>query len=204
MGVLVVASVATIGIAYYGGPRNAGAILQLPERHRDGDGLLGSTGDPTAWQAFGFDPKVGGPGHTIGIHLCLTNGDAPAVLDGTVSPRQTVGAKIAYLGSYVRQFRPSDGDAPIGGLNGFPPYVREKLVPVKGFTVTYKCQPSDPDPAVPYTELLIGVAPIDGTLPGGGGWIGVDVGYSVGGRHHVVQLGDDVFICGPAVPHPYC
>jgi hypothetical protein len=54
----------------------------------------------------------------------------------------------------------------------------------------------------PYTELLLGFD--HGTGSSGGGWRGIKVGYSAGGRHYVVSLGYDILICGSAVtnlPH---
>lgn len=55
--------------------------------------------------------------------------------------------------------------------------------PLWGFAVTPPCTD---DPTKPYTELLIGLGAVGGD---GGGWRGVDIGYTVGGRHRVTALG---------------
>jgi hypothetical protein len=69
--------------------------------------------------------------------------------------------------------------------------------------VSNPCQQSGHvDRSVPYTELLIGW----GRGPGseGGGWLGVDVGYTVDGRSYILSIGYSILICGPAVPQRYC
>jgi hypothetical protein len=173
-----------------------------PERHPDGRGPLGSLNDPGNSITEGFDAKIGGPSWTVGIQLCLAQGNQPATLDGSVTPTKTVGNDFRYLGAFVREFTPSHGGSPIINLTGFPPALPDTLRPVKGFVVRYGCHGPNPDRSVPYTELLIGFG--RGTGTSGGGWMGVDVGYTAGGHHHVVSLGYDLLICGSAAPARYC
>lgn len=175
-----------------------------PERHLDGQGPLGSTDDPASVQAMGFDAdKPAGWRVTAGIQLCLAQGDQPAVLDGSVTPTKTAGTNgITLLGAYVRQFVPSEGGRPIGGVDVFPPTVPEVLHPVKGFVVSVRCMHPNPDPNLQYVELDLGFA--RGSAALGGGWVGVDVGYTSGGHHHVVSLGYYFFACGPDAPQQFC
>jgi hypothetical protein len=56
---------------------------------------------------------------------------------------------------------------------------------------------------MPYDELLVGIGRVTPS-DDGGGWMGVDIGYSMGGRHYVVSLGYDILICGRSVGPPYC
>jgi hypothetical protein len=173
-----------------------------PERHPDGRGPLGSLGTPNNSIAEAFDPKLGGPTWTVGIQLCLEQGNEPATLDGAVTATNTIGTDFRFLGAFMREFTASRSHTPIGSMDGFPPNLPDTLHPVKGFAVKYRCQHPNPDPSVPYTELLIGFG--RGTGTSGGGWMGVDVGYTAGGHHHVVSLGYDLLICGSAAPARYC
>jgi hypothetical protein len=174
-----------------------------PEHHLDGRGPLGSLDDPRSSIADGFDATRGGPTWTVGLQLCLAQGNQPATLDGSVTPTKTVGNDFRYLGALVREFTPSQGGRPMISVTGFPPAVPETLHPVKGFVVRYRCQPGpNPDRSVPYTELLIGFG--RGPSTSGGGWMGVDVGYTAGGHHHVVSIGYDILICGSAAPARFC
>jgi hypothetical protein len=169
-----------------------------PEVHRDGEGQLGSTGDPRHQEGVAFDPVKGGP-WTLGYALCLTQGDQPAIID-SVSPARTVGTGFRFLGAEIRQFPTARGHMPIGSVDGYPPRLPDPLQPAVGFSVSTRCTKSGLAPT--YTELLIGFdrkAGLDG-----GGWRGIKVGYTVGGRHRAVILGFDILVCGPSVtnePH---
>ncbi|HEY4867252.1 MAG TPA: hypothetical protein VIK45_17260 [Candidatus Dormibacteraeota bacterium] len=169
-----------------------------PEVHRDGEGPLAATGDPRHQEAGAFDPVKGGP-WTLGYPLCLMQGDQPATID-SVGPAKTVGAGFRFLGAEIRQFATARGHMPIGSVDGYPPQLPDPLQPAVGFSVSTRCTKSGLPPT--YTELLIGV---DRKAGGdGGGWRGIKVGYTVGGRHRAVILGFDILVCGPAVtnePH---
>jgi hypothetical protein len=194
--VLGVAALATLGIIF------ATSHDSAPEYHRDGLGPLGSVGDPAADEAIGFDPLIGGPTWSVGVQLCLAQGDQSAVLDGSVTSTKSVGGGIKYLGAFIRQFTPGQGATPIGSVEGFPPSTGAALHPVAGFVVDGRCQYTNPDRSLPYTELVIGFG--RNADPSGGGWLGLDVGYTSGGHHYVVLLGYDFLICGPAAPSQYC
>jgi len=74
--------------------------------------------------------------------------------------------------------------------------VPDPLVDVRGYTVTTKCHFS---PDGPYTELLIGLSSIKDDGGMGGGWNGVDVGYTYGGRHRVLMIKIGLYFCGTSV-----
>jgi len=172
--------------------------FQQPEAHRDGQGPLGSTGDPHHSEATAFDPVKGGP-WTLGYGLCLAEGTQPAVID-SVGPAATVGSGFRFLGAHIRQFSPTPSHTPILSLDGYPPPLPDTLRPVAGFSVSVPCQKNGLPST--YTELLIGFG--RGTGTDGGGWRGINVGYLVGGRHRIVTLGYNILICGSSVtdyPH---
>ncbi len=169
------------------------------EHHRDGEGPLASTGDPLHHEASAFDAVKGGPAWTLGYQLCLFEGDQPAIIE-SVTPTRTVGDGFGFLGARVRQFSPTAAHTPILSLDGYPPALPDTLQPAKGFSVTTPCSKTGPPST--YTELLIGFGRVP--APGGGGWRGIDVRYTAGGRSRVVTLGYDILICGSAVtdePH---
>ncbi|HVD47862.1 MAG TPA: hypothetical protein VNG70_11330 [Candidatus Limnocylindria bacterium] len=194
--VLVVVVLATGSVAF------ANYLGGGPAHHLDGQGILGSSGDPGSIVAVGFDPIIGGPTWSVGLELCLTQSGDPAVLDGSVAPTKTFGSGFQYLGAFVRQFKRSEGSTPMISVDGFPPQVPDPLHPVHEYSVNDRCQHPKTDRSAPYTELVLGFG--RGTETGGGGWMGVDVGYTSGGHHHVVSLGYYFMICGPAAPPQYC
>lgn len=166
-----------------------------PDRHANGWGPLGSYG--TA--GMGFDAGRPGP-WSIGVPICLARGSEPAVLDGTVAPATQIGNRFRLLGAVVRQGIPSKGFGVIGSVEGFPPTrPYDDTRPAKGFAVSTACDSSNL--SVTRTELDVGLAP-DGT--DGGGWDGLEVGYSVGFRHHVLRIESIVAVCGFSVPRWLC
>jgi hypothetical protein len=138
---------------------------------------------------------------TFGYELCLAQGDQPAIIE-SVGPTQTIGSGFRYLGSLIRTFDVQPGvdsvHEPIGSVDGFPPptrYAPDYLRDAIGYPVSVLCGRGPP---VTYTELLVGFA---ATGPDGGGWKGIDVGYSVGGHHYTVSLRYDQLICGTSTPY---
>lgn len=197
IGAVAVAAVVLIGI--FGLTK----LDLAPEHHLDGQGPLGSFGDTNSAVSMGFDPALGGPTWSAGLELCFARGDQPAVLDGKVGPAKIVGSGFQYLGAFVRRF-PIGGGNPIGGIAGFPPPApwASSLRAVTGFVVDNRCQNPVVDKSIPYTELVLGFSRTSD--PSGGGWLGVDVGYNAGFRHHVVSLNYNFLICGPAAPQQFC
>jgi hypothetical protein len=184
--VLAVLAVVAVNVAlasnFYGGP----------EHHVDGSGPLGSR---VGGVSIGFSPTIGRPPWTVGVLVCLAQGNQPAVLDGSVTPTLSVGGGMRYLGAFIHQ-----GGGLVGGsTEGFPPVGAAPLHAVKGFAVTRHCQPADSDPIT----LLIGFGRDPGTQ--GGAWSGIDIGYTSGWRHRVVSLQGWTFaVCGPQAPPEAC
>jgi hypothetical protein len=196
-GQIATAAIAITAIAVWIG---ADSSILPPERHLDGQGPLASLNSSGPHGLTTVDPTQGSV-WTFGYRLCLAQGDQPAVID-SIGPTQTVGSGFKYLGSLIRTFDVQPGvdsvHEPIGAVHGFPPppeYAPDYLRPAIGYPVAILCSSGQPSPPVTYTELLVGLAAV-GT--NGGGWLGIDVGYTVGGRHRIVSLGYDVLVCGPS------
>ena len=183
---------------------SASGSVPTPIHHRDGLGPLGSTRDPGSTITFGFDPAVGGPTWTVGIRLCVAQGDQSVVISGPIKPSQVIGVGFRYLGAFARVFTRATGATPIYSAGGFPPTVSERLQATRDFTVGFLCPAtSDDDASAPYVELLLGIGN-DPAIEGGGGWQGIEIAYSVGKTRYVVSLGYDIFICTGAVRSEYC
>lgn len=163
--------------------------------HLDGQGPLGSTGDPTANSSFTFDSTSGSGPWTVGYLVCLVQGTGPAIIE-SVGPAHATGNGYRYIGAMVRELDPEAGGAPLIETDGYPPKVRQALRPAVGYAVAAPCA-SD---TRRYTELDLGFARAPGVE--GGGWTGINVGYRVGSQQYVVTLGYNVYMCGPAVPDP--
>jgi hypothetical protein len=161
--------------------------------HLDGQGPLGSTGDPKAASAFTFDVDSGPGPWTTGYLICLEQGSGPAIIE-SVRPAKTVGNGYRYLGAMVRELDPKTGGGPLIEKGGYPPTVAQPLHSAIGYAVTVPCGAD----MTRYTELDLGFARTPGTR--GGGWTGINIAYRVGTRQYVVTLGYTVYVCGPAVP----
>jgi hypothetical protein len=72
--------------------------------------------------------------------------------------------------------------------------VPDSLVEAAGAVVATSC--STDAAGDPYTELILGFGV---TGPGGGGWQGVDVAYTVGDAHYTLTTGYAFLICGTDV-----
>jgi hypothetical protein len=171
-----------------------------PERHLDGQGPLASLNTTETRVSETVDPTQSSV-WTFGYQLCLAQGDQPAIID-SIGPTQTVGSGFKYLGSLIRTFDVEPGvdsvHEPIGAVDGFPPpvkYAPDFLRPAIGYPVSVLCPADEPSPPITYTELLVGFAAVGAE---GGGWLGIDIGYTVGGRHRIVSLNYDQLVCGPA------
>ena len=167
-----------------------------PEPHADGAGPLASLNEGGG-QKVAVNPAFShATAWTYGMRLCMASGADLPVLD-SVSPAKSVGTGYQFLGAAVREFVPNANHTLIYSVDNYPPpqsMVPDTLHNVQGYTVTTRCSL---DPTAPYTELLIGLALVNGD---GGGWQGVDVHYTVGGRSRILAIDFGVLICGRAVP----
>jgi hypothetical protein len=170
------------------------ALPSEPPRHLDGAGPLASVNSEASNQTQAVNTAVFAGPWTFGIPLCIGQGQAPASLE-SVTPTKSIGLGYATLGTLIREWHPSPDDPPILSVNGYPVNTSAKLLPAAGSVVS---QPCGGDPAAPaeYTELLIGLAR---TGPNGGGWQGVDVRYSVAGQERILELRQNMFVCGESV-----
>jgi hypothetical protein len=167
-------------------------------RHRDGDGPLisGVGGTSMAFPAGAVGPW------SLGIPLCLTTA-GPAIID-SVAPTRQLGTGARFLGAVIRTFTRSSSDTMIISIHGFPPAeVPDMLSPAVGAQVSIACGPlgAGDDPSAPITELLVGFT-VDGNS--GGGWEGVDIGYSIGSTHHILEVGETIVRCGSGVDPGLC
>jgi hypothetical protein len=169
-----------------------------PERHADGQGALASRNQPGS-ETMAINPKAAEPGTTswtYGLRLCLARPDQPATIE-SIGPTKSLGAGYRFLGALVRSFTPTATDTPIISTHPYPPpasVVPDVQSSAVGTVIDTPC--SDDGQGV-YTELLIG---LELTGPEGGGWQGIDIGYTAAGQRHVVGLEHDLFICGSALP----
>jgi hypothetical protein len=171
-------------------------LLYGSDRHADGMGPLASLLDPATHQAMKVDPSSGDTAWTYGVPLCLFSGQTPAILE-SVTPTVTVGTGFRLLGIGVREFPASQTHTPIISVGGWPPLksqVPDQIQPVQGFEVSTPCG-QNPNTGR-YTELLIGLERVG---IDGGGWQGLEIGYTVGGRHRILAVRYDVEICGTRV-----
>jgi hypothetical protein len=190
------AIVAGLGVIVALSPAWFGSVAA--ETHADGAGPLASLNEPGTSLTDAVDPTRSHAGSwTFGMPLCIASGASIPVID-SVAPNQSVGKGYRFLGALAREFVPNSNDTPIISVDYYPP--SSSMVPdtphdIHGYGVTTRCS-RDPG-AHPYTELLIGMTVINSD---GGGWQGVDVGYTVGGRHRILVINYGILICGNSVP----
>lgn len=188
VGGIVVIVLAVAGLA-------TGILGAPPERHADGAGPLASRNGPGS-ESMAVDPdRAGGSSWTYGVRLCLSAGSDPVVID-SVGPSKSVGTGYRYLGAKIRTFSESPSHAGIISVNGYPPptsYVPDPLVAAIGSRVTTACTATG---LGPYTELLVG---LELTSLVGGGWQGIDIGYTAAGRHRILEIDQNFLICGTSV-----
>lgn len=181
------AALAIFGLVRFASPAG-------PARHLDGEGPLASANSAESNQTQAVNTVVFEGPWTFGMPLCLAQGQTPAII-GSVTPTKSVGSGYKTLGTLIRDWRPTSADPPILSVNGYPVSTSAALVPAPGFSVS---QPCSDDAAAPtkYTELLIGLGY---TGPDGGGWQGVDVRYSVAGQDRILEIRQNMFVCGNSV-----
>ena len=178
-----------IGLLLIGSAVAGGAILSTrndkPSSHADGEGDLAFTGSPDAWSAEVTDPQ-GKTEFTYGIDVCDQTGAGPIVLT-SVAPTAYVGSGATLIGAQSFDRLPNaDG---IMETEGYPPaeIPADRLRELAGTKVSFRCDGAG------WTEILIGLR-ANGTE--GGGWRGVNVNYTVGGRSRSLLANEYLVICG--------
>jgi hypothetical protein len=169
-------------------------LVGQPVRHLDGAGPLASRNDP-GHESFAALPLDGVASWTYGTRLCLASGAEPAIID-TVTPDAKIGTGFTVLGVRVRQFVPSPTHELVISTDAFPPPAREvpdTLYEAHGYAVSTPCTD---EVGAPFTELLVGLGRKGDD---GGGWKGIDIAYTVGGRRMVVFLNHDLLVCGTSL-----
>lgn len=168
-----------------------------PTRHADGAGPLASYDSPSSG-SMSVDPSAtSATSWTYGVPLCISSGDQLPVLED-VQAHATVGAGFVELNVRVRNFVETKEHTPIISVDGYPPpesEVPDPLQDVHGFTVSTRCG-TPAQRGNEYTELLVGLERVGDD---GGGWQGIDVSYTVGGRPYVLSIDYGVLICGRTV-----
>ena len=172
----------------------SGWAIANPERHADGAGPLGSL-DRLGGPTITVMPTGQATRWSFGVSLCLASGTEAAVID-SVDPTATIGDGFQSIGALIWQFTPSTSYRPITVVEDFPPQTGAVSASLgDDFLGARVSNPCTNDPNAPVTELLIGIEvgvdPADG-----GGWQGVDVGYTVAGRHRILAINRNLLICG--------
>jgi len=193
----VKAAAALVGLAMIGVLATLGWIYWIggAEQLQDGRGALSGGGATHA-----FDVK-NGPGWTIGFLLCVNSGFDSVVLDGTVRGASVIAGDLTLVGAQAGQATLHDG-AIVDSAQGFPPQTGTRLYPASGYVVRTPCELNAPNPTGPFTVLDFGVHAQSGDL--GGGWEGIEIGYSIHGFHHVLTTESSVYICGRGMPADVC
>lgn len=166
-----------------------------PTRHRDGEGPMASLLDPDGSTRMAIARAPGVDRWSFGMFLCLQE-PSPAVIQEVV-PHGTVGSGVDEVGTAIHEFTFSSGEIGTISAEGYPPETATTIVPVEGYVLDVVCSNPGPDRAA---ELLVGLS---ATSDDGGGWTGADVRYSVGDREFVLEIRNEMIVCGPAVAD-YC
>jgi hypothetical protein len=166
-----------------------------PVRHADGGGPLASGNDPDTSTSVAVERTPGIDAWSFGMFLCMREPGQPAVLRSVV-PHDSVGA-IDQVGAVIHEFTWSSGESGTGSADGFPPAHATEVVPIGDYEVDIPCTTPPQDRAA---EVIVGLRPTD---EGGGGWLGADVLYSVGRRDYVLEIRNDMVVCGEAAAE-YC
>jgi len=177
------------GLLIVGSALAGGAILSArnasPSSHADGEGDLAFTGSPDAWSADVADPQ-GKTDFTYGIDVCDQTAAGPIVLN-SVAPTAYVGSGATLIGAQAFDRQANEGG--ILETEGYPPpqVSAGRLRDLAGTPVTVRCD------GLAWTEILIGLR-ANGT--DGGGWRGVSISYTVGGRSRILLANEYLVICG--------
>lgn len=163
-----------------------------PTRHRDGEGPMASLNDPDGFTRMAVDREPGVDEWSFGMFLCMRESSTTAVIHEVV-PAGTVGSDVAEVGIVIHEFAFSSGEIGTISADGYPPDNATTVVPAEGYALDVVCSEPGPDRVA---ELLVGLGT---SSQDGGGWVGVDVRYAVGDHEYVLELRNEMVICGPAV-----
>jgi hypothetical protein len=165
-------------------------------RHRDGEGPLAYMDDPGGYTRITVERTPGQQVWSFGMPVCMKEAGTTAVLE-TIEPHGLVGEGVEEVGVAVHEVSVDQGDVATGSAGGFPPDNAPETLRLGGYEVTAAC--STPPPEV-VPEILVGLGL---RREEGGGWLGIDVTYRVDGREYVLELRNEMFICGDATVE-YC
>jgi hypothetical protein len=129
---------------------------------------------------------------SFGMFLCMRESEETAIIEDVV-PHETVGSGFEPVGTGIHEFTFSSGESGTISVEGFPPPTAIGLVPVKGYALDVVCSNPGPDRVA---ELIVGLRV---TADDGGGWLGADVSYSVADRDYVLEIRNEMLICGESV-----
>jgi len=114
-----------------------------------------------------------------------------------VVPHETVGSGFSEVGAAIHEFTFSSGESGTISAEGYPPSTATALVEAEGYALDVECSDPGPDRVA---ELIVGLT---ATGDDGGGWLGADVSYSVGERDYILEIHNEMLICGESVAE-YC
>ena len=161
-----------------------------PERHRDGEGPLAVLNDPTGFARMVVARTPGVDTWSFGsMLLCLRLSGTSAVIRA-VGPHDSVGSGFQPAGVVIHDFTWSSGAEATISSEEFPPATAVRTVAPEGYVVDVECSSPPPDQAA---ELIVGLT---ATSDDGGGWLGADVTYSVDGQDYVLEINNEMLICG--------
>lgn len=159
---------------------------------------MASLGDPGATTTMAVDRTPGVTSWSFGsMFLCMQDASQTAVVQ-EIKPHAEVGDGFAVDGIGIHDFLFTSEDTPIISVEGYPPDLRAPLLDPIDFEVEVPCPAAQVGTRV--VELIIGLR---ATSDEGGGWLGVDVGYTVGQGNYVLAIKNNLLICGVAVSE-YC
>ena len=160
--------------------------------HRDGEGPMASIGDPETRTTVTVIRVPGVESWSFGsMFLCLQAADQSALVE-RVQPHDKVGSGFQLAGVLIHDFTFTKDETPIISVEGYPPVFPSGTTEPAGYVVDVPCTRELGSRRI---ELIVGLT---ATGPEGGGWLGADVSYSIAGRKYVLEIANDMLICGTA------
>jgi hypothetical protein len=160
---------------------------------------MASLGNPDTVTRMAVERVPGVRSWSFGsMFFCLQEPGEGRTAIREIAPHATVGAGFSLAGVGIRDFVFTADETPIISVDGFPPDLSLPLAEPNGFIVDAPCPAGQVGSRV--IELIVG---LEATSDDGGGWLGVDVSYSVGSTDYVLEIHNEMVICGPSVAE-YC